>query len=286
MSKPVRAAAAALLLGLLSQNGSAELIFSAPPREDPQQGVVIYEPLAKFMSGVLGQTVVYRHSENWGTYSEAIKAGSYDIVLDEPHLVSWRIEHSGHQPIVALQGSIHFYLYTAAAQSSLRDISDLKFHRFCAEALPNLSALAFVVQFDGPNKPRLVSAPGGLDAAYRRFLDGGCSAFVVRDSTLARVSDEEKANLKRLSESPHFPNLTLTVGPRVPAAKHQALQRALMDPNGAAAAAMFIDRYGEGQSTRFVRARARGYKGFNKLLEGVVWGWRESGLRGQGESRD
>jgi len=262
------------MLGWLSPNSLAELVFSAPPREDPQQGSVIYEPLARFISEVLGETVVYRHAESWGKYSEAIKADDYDIVLDEPHLVSWRIEHSGHQPIVALEGPLHFYLYTGVDHSLLREVTDLKFHPFCADPLPSLPALAFLVQFDGPNKPRLVSVHGGLDEAYRRFLEGDCAAFVARNGMLPNLSDAEKAKLKRLSESPHYPNLTLTVGPRVAASKHQVLQRALMDRSGAEAAALFIERYGGGQSTRFIRVRTRGYKGYNKLLEGVVWGWR------------
>ena len=52
----------ALVLSIICiQHASAELIFTAPPREDTEHGNQIYGPIADKLSAILGEKVVYEH---------------------------------------------------------------------------------------------------------------------------------------------------------------------------------------------------------------------------------
>jgi ABC-type phosphate/phosphonate transport system substrate-binding protein len=264
---------AVLLLGYIVQPATADVILSAPPRETPDEAKVLYEPLARLMEQVLGDKVVLRYPDNWSKYATDMRAGRYDAAIDEPHLVSWRIQNLGHQPIVALPGSIHYYIYAHADDGEIGKLEDLRFKTVCTEAAPNLSAVVVQAQFDGSSGPRIVPVRGNLDEAYQRFLAGECKTFVMRDSLLPSLTEAELHQIKRVFETPHYPNLTLSVGLKVPAIKREALQKALLEPKGTTATQSLIDRYGGRGGTELKRASVRSYRGYNQLLEGVIFGW-------------
>ena len=71
---------------------SPELVFSAPPRETPTIGNKRYQPIASYLSKVLGRKVVYKHPGTWGAYRTEMLQGDYDIVFDGPHFNSYRAE--------------------------------------------------------------------------------------------------------------------------------------------------------------------------------------------------
>ncbi|MEK7734742.1 MAG: PhnD/SsuA/transferrin family substrate-binding protein [Pseudomonadota bacterium] len=50
-----------------------------------------YQPIADYLSSKLGRKVVYRHVDNWLSYQSEMRKGKFDIVIDGPHFVSWRM---------------------------------------------------------------------------------------------------------------------------------------------------------------------------------------------------
>ena len=72
----------------------ADLILTAPPRETPEDGHVVYAPLAEYLSQFLGESVIYEHPINWKEYEKRMKNDEYDIIFDGPHFAAWRIETS------------------------------------------------------------------------------------------------------------------------------------------------------------------------------------------------
>ena len=70
------------------------LVLSAPPRETAEDGKSIYQPVAEYLSTVIGRRVVYQHPGTWGLYRTTMLRGGYDLVFDGPHFNSYRIENS------------------------------------------------------------------------------------------------------------------------------------------------------------------------------------------------
>ena len=58
------------LLAILGQSTvlAGPLILTAPPRETPEKGVEIFQPIAKYLSNVLGEPVEYRYQTGWIKY--------------------------------------------------------------------------------------------------------------------------------------------------------------------------------------------------------------------------
>ncbi len=64
------------------------IVFTAPPRETPEEGQQIYGPIAESLTRVTGHRIVYRHPQNWLSYQTEMLEGSYDLIFDGPHFNS------------------------------------------------------------------------------------------------------------------------------------------------------------------------------------------------------
>lgn len=42
----------------------ADIIFTSPPRESHAKGLEVYQPIADYLSKVIGQKVVYQYPDN------------------------------------------------------------------------------------------------------------------------------------------------------------------------------------------------------------------------------
>ncbi|HEX20223.1 MAG TPA: hypothetical protein ENG78_05330, partial [Acidiferrobacteraceae bacterium] len=54
--------------GWTQADNNTVYIFSAPPRETMQVGKDKYDPVARYLSMIIGKKVVYEHPGNWGVY--------------------------------------------------------------------------------------------------------------------------------------------------------------------------------------------------------------------------
>jgi hypothetical protein len=118
----------AVLLAI-SYPAQADLIFTSPPREggggSNTKADDIYDPLASYLSKILGQKVVYENPGNWFNYQRQMREDKYDIVFDGPHFISWRIEHVQHEAIARMPGPLGFVLLARADDTEINKIDDL-----------------------------------------------------------------------------------------------------------------------------------------------------------------
>ncbi len=160
--------------------GSSSLIFTAPPRETPEAGIKVYTPIASYLTQLLGVTVTYKHPGNWLNYQREMRNDKYDIVLDGPHFVAWRVAHLGHEPLVKLPGKLRFLLLTDKNNTELDHADKLIAKRICAISPPHLSTLAILDYYRNPvRQPVIKGIKGGMGKVAKTYFSrkAGCSAM-------------------------------------------------------------------------------------------------------------
>ena len=172
-----------ILLALSSGLLHAELIFSAPPRENATKGHETYGPLVNYLSYIIGEKVIYEHPEGWAEYTNNMRNGHYDIVFDAPHFGAWRIKNISHMPVVRLPGSLGFVVVARKGERKINTIKDLLSVKVCALASPNLGTVTFYNLLDNPvYQPRIYEVKGGFTGVFKSLKNGKCDAAVLRDS--------------------------------------------------------------------------------------------------------
>jgi len=256
---------------LLTTTASAEWILSAPPREDADEAARLYAPLAAELSKALNDKVVFKAPTGWAAFSQEMKEDKYDFVIDGPHFVAWRMEHTRHVPLVRVDGQLAYTVF--AGKDGPARLEDLKFKNVCSMASPNLAAVVLLAQFDSYVAPNVVAPRGGFKGALAAFEEGRCAAVALPNFFIEKLPPEKVAGLKTLFTSTEMPGLALTAGPRVPAAQHTLLVKALTDPAAQTNLKPLLDNLSGKEGGALVPAAATDYAGYQKLLEGVVWGW-------------
>jgi len=266
-----------MLLGFGGVGRAEELILSAPPRESAEAGKELYAPLAALLSEVLGRPVRYAHPDNWFQYQQRMRKGDLDIVFDGPHFVAWRIAHLDHHVLVKLPGKLQFHLLTRAGNAHIEGPDDLVGLAICGISPPNLSTLSILAYYDNPvRQPRIKGIRGGMGKVLQAGLhDAKCDAFVLRTGFYEKkVKPEHKAQMRILYTSPAMPNQALTVaGHRISAAERETLREWLtVRSEGRQALAGILKRFAP-RAEGFIATGDKEYRGYNRLLEGVIFGW-------------
>jgi ABC-type phosphate/phosphonate transport system substrate-binding protein len=261
-----------LLLLIVIPAAQAELVFSAPPRENALKGKETYGPLVNYLSYVIGERVIYEHPDGWVEYSNNMRNGHYDIVFDAPHFGAWRMKHISHAPVARLPGSLGFVVVSKTGDRKIKKIKDLLSLKICALASPNLGTVTFYNLLDNPiYQPRMHEVKGGFKGVYDAFKQGKCDAAVLRDSFYYKMDPREKQSLTVITASKPIPNQTITISPRLHA-KKELISRGLTSEEGKKAAANMIRRFG-GMQDNLKPTSATEFENLDNLLTGVVWGW-------------
>lgn len=250
------------------------LIMTAPPEESEAHGKQQYKITAEYISSVLGKTVRYEHPGDWMHYQRHIRNDYYDIVFDGPHLAAWRMEHLGHNMLVRLPGNLQYYLLSASDNENINAPDDLIGKKVCSIAPPDLSTMSILAHFRNPaQQPVIRAITGSMVDVYQSFQDGDCTAFVVRRIFYnKRLKEEERQNLKIVFQTEELPNQVISASKRINSAEREKLQKALLSDIGTMAIQPTLTRFLD-NANAFVPASNAQYKGYNHLLEGVIFGW-------------
>jgi hypothetical protein len=226
--------------GLLKPD-TGPLVLSAPPRDTEEEGHKIFDPIATFMSSVLGRPVVYRHPTTWGGYQADMQRGAYDIVFDGPHFNGWRAAHQQHRVLVKIPGE---FVYTAVVRpdSRVTGLKSLAGRKICAHAPPNLGTLIMYSEFDNPARQPLVMVEEGYHQIYEKLQAGRCEAAMLPLSYL-RKYDPDQAHTRVIFRTAAMPQQAFSAGPRLTQGEQDRLASALLAPDAAAPLADFNQTY-------------------------------------------
>ena len=237
------------------------LVLSAPPRGTLADETQNYQPVAEFLSRIVGKKVVYQHSDNWLSYTSDMTKGKFDFVFDGPHFNGWRMENQNHTPLVKLPEDFIFVVVVKADNALIQDMKKLAGRRICAHAPPNLGTLTMLKQFDNPSRQPLIIEVQGWDKSYNSLMAGKCVATVI---PLKIKEKMDKDNLtKVLFKSQALPNQAISAGPRVAPEIQAKLRQALLSEEGKAATAKLRSAYA---GKDFVSATREEYAGLGFYL--------------------
>lgn len=251
---------------------SAELILSAPPRENTQKGVELYGPLADKLSKIIGRKVVYKQPKSWAEYATNMRDGKYDIVFDGPHFVAWRQKNLKHQPVASLPGSLQFHIITYKNNGLINNKRDLVGKKICGMPSPHLATDLVYDLFRNPVlQPNIYEVRGGQRKSFQAFKEGKCEATIFRTTLYKRLPKEEKSKLKIVATTRELPNQTVSISQRLHKNASQIAQF-LVSKEGAITTDGILSRYSKKKKT-FIKASPKKFVGAADILEGVVWGW-------------
>lgn len=251
----------------------ADLVMSAPPRENVEEARQTYEPIAKFLTDVIGEPVVYEQPRDWLSYATDMRAGKYDVVFDGPHFAAWRIKHLNHMALAKLPGTLDFVVLARWDDKRVNKLRDLIAMGVCGLPSPNLGTMTIMASFTNPvTQPDFNEIKGGFDDVLAAFNDGRCRAAVVRDNVFKKLADAERKKYKVVFKSPSYPNQTFTVGDRVRGKAREQIIAALTVKSDLAPAERIFKEFSK-NAKYFVPANSGEYENMETLLEGVVWGW-------------
>lgn len=246
----------------------ADLIFTSPPRESRAKGVEVYQPITDYLSKITGQKVVYRYPDNWLTYQQEMRKDVYDIVFDGPAFIGWREARQHHVPLVKVPGKLVFVVIVKPDQNKVQQLKDLAGRTICAFPPPNLATLTVLVEFDNPARQPLIVETPSFAGAYQGVASGKCVAGIMQIKVYEKFAAQH-GPMKILFTSQPVSNQALTAGPRVPAEMKEKITRALLSPEGTAAAQKLLDEF---KIKHFEPATKEEYAGLGKLLRDV-WGF-------------
>ncbi len=267
---------AATLLLALSFPVKADLIFASPPREGGGGGNTkaddIYDPLATYLSKVIGEKVVYENPGNWLNYQNKMRDDKYDIVFDGPHFIAWRIAHVQHEAIARMPGPLGFVLLARADDTEFNKIEDLIAQSFCGVPPPNLGTMAILDKFRNPvRQPVIKAIRGGIPQVFEAFMKGQCRTVALPTFFEKKLNDEQRKQIKVVFRSVPFPNQGFSVSKRIGERERTLLRQALTGTPDESVANL-VKRFGKA-GDHLVPTTNKEFDGFNNLLEGVIYGW-------------
>lgn len=257
---------------LSSSIASADLILTAPPRENQAKGNELYGPIAEGLTELLGEKVVYQQPKSWADYANKMRDGYYDIIFDGPHFVAWRQKNLKHKPIVSLPGTLEFYIVTDKSNKQINKVRDLVGKKICGMPSPHLATDLIYDIFKNPVlQPIIYEVKGGQLKSFQAFKDGKCVATIFRTTLYKRLSDEERKQLKIITKTRRLPNQTISISQRLHKQANEIAEY-LVSKDGAITADNLLSRYSK-RKKQFIKAKPEKFVGASDMLEGVVWGW-------------
>lgn len=244
------------------------LVFTAPPRETPEAGVEIYQPVADYLSQAIGKKVRYKHPGTWGVYRTEMLKGSYDIIFDGPHFNSYRMEKLSHNILVKIPERHEFAVIVRKDKTAYQNVQQMAGRSFCTHAPPNLGTLVLLSQFDNPSRQPVIISTNGWDNIYNGVISGKCAGGVLPMANLKKV---DKASLARvIFKTAAMPNQAFSAGPRVSLEDQTKIAQALASPDAAGPTEKLRAAYKVGNS--FALASNQEYQGLAEFLRNE-WGY-------------
>lgn len=254
----------AVLFAVIAPAWAQDLIFTAPPRDSDQSETNIYEPVAEYLSGVIGKKIVFEHADNWLSYQDRMQKGHYDLVFDGPHFLSWRMVKLGHEPLVAVPGKLAFTVIARKDDDKITSMKSLCGRMVCGMAPPNLATLTMYAQFDNPTRQPLIVEQQSFKMIYDSVVSGKCAGGALRDAVYKKLDKDQNA-VKVLYQSPGVPNQAFSASPRFTDEDKAKMIEALLAPEAKVRIAKFLAQFGK--DVALVKAQRSDFEGVAVLLK-------------------
>ena len=263
-----------------SQAAQAELILSGSPSiQDRSELNKRYTELASELSQALGEPVRYVAPLNEMGYAQEIRKGSYDILLDGPHLAAWRHAKGIHQLVAQTNIPLTFLVVTPANDSSMTSTEQLIGKPVCAQASPHLSNLMFMSLYPNPLQLPNMRMVEGFKPIAEKVIKGECKAGVLSAAFYEKSLDQEtRDKLRIIHNTRPLPGHIMTVSNKISPERREALTKRIINADPAhdtlvQAMTNAGVRGGEPSKTRWLAVKPESLKGLDEILVQQSFGW-------------
>ncbi|VAW77907.1 hypothetical protein MNBD_GAMMA12-3833 [hydrothermal vent metagenome] len=267
---------------LISFSGQAvfaekAIIFSTAPTQSVEDTKKKYQPIADYLTKVIGRKVKLVPAENFIEYSRALIGGKYDLVFDGPQFVAWRMERDNstrHKVLVKLPGKLR-YVVVVRKDLKITSTRRLAGKKVCALASPNLLTLGFLNLFSNPSSMPVMTGIENFKKGLACAINGRGVAVILRDKFWNKIS-QKKPKLKRelklfYTAKEAWPHRAFSISSKVDSKTRLKIQRALLSSAALRPARAILKQY---KAKRFVPASSAEYAGYGRLLK-PIWGFHE-----------
>jgi ABC-type phosphate/phosphonate transport system substrate-binding protein len=269
----LRSILGALLVTAVSPQASLagvnDIIFSTAPTQSPELTLQNYQPLAEYLSRVTGKHVLVKPAKNFQEYSANMRNGTYDMLFDGPHFISYRLLKKNHILIAKLPGELRFAI-VARKDANIKKLHDLIGKRVCSPSLPHLGTLTFLDLFPNPVRQPEMQPVQSFKEALACIKNGTAQAAVFRDKFWnKKVKDKSKFKVVHVTKH-KLPERGITISSKVDKTTREKITKALTTPE----AAIYLEKAFStiGGKSKFIHADKNDYENLDELLK-VVWGF-------------
>ncbi|MBI3778959.1 MAG: PhnD/SsuA/transferrin family substrate-binding protein [Gammaproteobacteria bacterium] len=245
------------------------LVFTAPPLETEAEAVRTYQPIAQYLSRIIGKTIVFQYPKDWLTYQKEMQRGNYDLVFDGPHFNSWRHANLQHSTLVKLADDYTFAV-VVRKNDRITELKQLAGQKICGMTPPDIGTLAVLGQFDNPaRQPLIINTPGATKVYESVAVEKQCAAGILPVASLRKIPDSE--NLVRvIHKTRSMPNQAFSAGPRISREDQALIAAALVSPGASRVVRRLVAEYGDDRGLAY--ASTEEYAGLDAYLKDT-WGY-------------
>lgn len=231
---------------------AATFVFQGHPIFTPEQAELVYRPLVNYLNDALPYRFELALAPDYHRYWLSIRRGENPhLVLEEPHLVAFRMERYDFTPLVRASEPITYSLLTTMGGEAI-DTDDFIGRRVSSMPAPSLGYLVLADWFDNPMQQPIIqsNASSWLDAVEIVF-SMEADAAVVPHNLVSRY-----VNMLNVRTSQPFPGVTVAASPEVPAEIQEEIRQALLrvhedEEHFAAVHELDVDRFIEADPSNF-----------------------------------
>ena len=236
--------------------------IQAHPIFIPDQAISVYLPLVDYLNETSPHTFELKIPRDFHRFWLDIRRGGQpDLVLEDAHLISMRINRQGYTPLVKASEPGTFSLLTSGMNIDA-GLSDFVGRPVSSMPAPSLGYLILSSWYDNPMQQPIIqsNASSWLDAVEIVF-SMEAEAAIVPHNLVARY-----VNMEVVRTSEPFPHAVIAAGPDVPASVQRELTAALivLHEDGEHFGALH-----ELDIDRFVPATTEDFEGLDRWLDQI-----------------
>ena len=254
----------------LPADNDGVLVFSAPPRDTEEGSIRTYQPIAEYLSRIIGKKITYKYPSDWIAYQTEMQKGNYDLVFDESHLNSWRISNLRHNALVKIADEYAFAVVVRNDDARITDIKQLVGQKLCGMSPPDLGTLAVLDKFNNPmRQPLIVHSVSSAKVYAGLTQENKCAAGILPIADLEKIPNNEM--LTRVIYKTHpLLNQAFSAGPRIARDDQARIAAALISPESGPALSRLLSAYGTSKGLAF--ANKNEFVGLDAYLKNS-WGY-------------
>lgn len=199
-----------------------------------------WNPILRYVTDVTGIPIQMRMGATVGDTNAMMGRAEFDLVFSNHN---FRPEYDGVYRVIARWDEKPIYgVIAVRADSPVKRLADLRRKRV---AFPSKNAfVAYAVPLEALGLDRITIDPvfaSHQEGALAQLQAGSVDAAAVNSRFLTQYAAQQKLAYREIYTSEGFPDLAVSIHPRVPAAQASAIQAALLamskDPRAASALA-------------------------------------------------